>query len=73
MIEVGIDPCFDIFELTKIDDEAVCVELMAAKSQGDGPVMPMNQSAMSVVFVLPVCEWNIAIRFLTGEHGLNVG
>ena len=72
MIEVFVDPCFEVFEPSKVDDEAVAVGLAAGKGEGDAPVVPVNECAVPFVVVLAVGEGDVAVRFFAGEHVLKV-
>jgi hypothetical protein len=70
VVEVLVDPSFDVFEFAEIDDEAAGIRFAAGKGQGDRPVVAVDQCAMAVVQVLAVGERNVAVGFFTGEHGL---
>ena len=49
VVQVFVDPCLQIFELTKVDDEAVHIGLAAGEGHGDAPIVPMDEGAMAFV------------------------
>ncbi len=69
VVEILVDPCFQILQLPEVDDEAVGVRLMAGESERDGPVMPVNEGAVPIVPVLAVGEGDVAIDLFASEHG----
>lgn len=69
VVEVLIDPGFEILELTEIHDEAVLVGLAAGEGQRNRPVMPVDEGAVAVMAVLAMGEWYIAVGFFAGNHG----
>ena len=68
MVQVAINPVFDVFELPKIDDKAVRVQLLAGKGQCDGPIMPVDIGTVPRMSMLPVCHRDILVRLCTGKH-----
>jgi hypothetical protein len=68
VVQVFVDPCLQVFKLTKVDDEAIRIGLAAGEGQGDAPVVPMDEGAVAFVSVLAVGEWNVAVGFFAGEH-----
>lgn len=68
MVEVLIDPGFKVFELAKVDDEAVGIRLLAGKGQCDAPVVAMDQGAVAVMAVLAVGKWNVTVGFFADKH-----
>lgn len=69
VVQVFVDPCLQVFELTKVDDEAIRIGLAAGEGQGDAPIVPVDEGAVALVQVLAVGEWNVAVGFFTSEHG----
>jgi hypothetical protein len=63
VIQVFVDPGFQVFELAEIDYEAIAVGLDAGKSQCNPPIMAVDQCAVSVVAVLAVGERDVAVGF----------
>ena len=69
VVEVGLDPVLEVFEIAEVDDKAVGIGLAAGKVEGDGPVVPVNEGAMPFVPVLAVGKGDVAVGFFAGEHG----
>ena len=68
MIEVLVDPGFEVFKLAEVNDEAVRVGFAAGEGDGNRPVVAVNERAMAIVQVLAVGERNVAVGFFAGEH-----
>ncbi len=70
MIEVRIDPLFEILHLTEVHDEAIRIGFIAGKGQRDRPVVPMYEGTVAIVLVLTVGERDIAVGFFASEHSV---
>ena len=61
MVEVFLNPFFDVFELAEIDDKAVLIGLGAGKGESECPVVPVQEGAMPGMAMLAMSEGNIAV------------
>lgn len=63
-----IYPCFEILQLSEIDDETVGVCFIAGEGEAYCPIVPVDHGTVPDVAVLAVGEWYIAVSFRAGEH-----
>ncbi|AOS46104.1 hypothetical protein Verru16b_03200 [Lacunisphaera limnophila] len=67
MIKSVIDPIFEKFEFSEINDKPVLIQLCATESHPDTPIMPVNKCTVPVVTMLTVRPRNIRIDFFAGR------
>ena len=70
MVEMFIDPSFEILEFAEVHDEAVGIGLAAGKSQDDRPIVPVDKGAVACVQMLAMGKGDIAVNFFASEHVL---
>ena len=70
MVEIFVDPGFEVFDLAEIDYKTVFVGFGTGEGQGDRPVVSVNECAMAVVPVLAMGKRNVLVGFCAGEHDL---
>ena len=68
MVEVVIDPFLDVAQFTKIYDKAVVVWFFCSKAKLDGPVVSVDEGAMTSMERLAVTQGDVAVGLGTGEH-----
>lgn len=68
MVEVEINPFLEVFEFAEIDHEPIYVGFSAGKGECYRPIVTVDQCAVPVVVMLPVCERDITVAFFAGEH-----
>jgi hypothetical protein len=68
VVEVMLDPLLDDFEFSEIHDEPVRIRLVTAERQREGPVVPVDEGAMPVVVMLPMCEGHVGVGFPARNH-----
>lgn len=68
VVKDGVNPVFKEGQFTDVNDEIIDIELLASKRNVEAPVMPVDLSAMPLVFWLPVGRRQILIMFNNLEH-----
>ena len=68
VVQVLIDPCFEVAEFAEIDDEAVGIEFSGGKGELDRPIVAMNAGTMTFVERLAMAEGNIPVCFGASKH-----
>ena len=63
VIQVFVDPGFQVLELAEVDYEAIAVGFCTGKGKRNAPIMAVDQCAVSVVAVLAVGERDVAVGF----------
>lgn len=69
VVEVFVDPGAEKLEFAEVDHEAVFIGGVAAESHGEGPVVAVDERAMSVMPVLAMGERDVGVGLATGKHG----
>ena len=68
MVEVVIDPFLDVAQFSKVYDEAVVVWFFCSKAKLDGPVVSVDEGAMTSMERLAMTQGDVAVGLGTGEH-----
>jgi uncharacterized protein involved in propanediol utilization len=70
MVEVLLEPCAEVFQVSEIDNEALGIGLTASEGEGDRPIMTVNEGTVTVVSVLPMGKGNVVVGFFAGQHNI---
>lgn len=69
VVQMQLDPVFQVTQATKVDHEAALVGFAATKGDDERPVVPVDEVAMAFMLVLAMGERDVRVDFFTGKHG----